>query len=195
MPRVVQLSSVVAIGLLALLAACQQPPPPPPPPAPAAVERTKQIVATVESVDMKTRQVMLRAADGSRATVVAGPEVRNLAQVRAGDTVTVTYQEAVAVQMAPPGSAPPNAAVLAADRAAPGQLPGGAVGAVVVGRVTVVSAAPDGSSVTFTGRDGATHTAQVRDPKMQAFVRQLRPGNQVDVGFASEVAVSVDRKS
>jgi hypothetical protein len=183
-----RLSAVIGVGLLASLVACQ-----PPPPAPAAVQRTKQLVATVESVDMTTRQVILRAADGTKETVVAGPEVRNLPQVRAGDTVTITYQEAIAVQMAPAGSTAPNTAVISADRAAPGQMPGAAVGSVVMGRVTVVSAAPDGNSVTFIGQNGVTHTAEVRDPKMQAFVQQLRPGNQVDVGFASEIAVRVDR--
>jgi hypothetical protein len=190
MTMISRLTAAFGVGLLASLAACE--PPPPPAPAPAEVQRTKQVVATVESVDMTTRQVLLRAANGSKATVVAGPEVRNLPQLRAGDRVTITYQEALAVQMAPAGSVAPSAAVLGADRAAPGQLPGGAVGGVVIGRVTIVSAAPDGTSVTFVGQNGVSHTADVRDPKMQAFVQQLRPGNQVDVGFASEVAVRVD---
>jgi hypothetical protein len=181
-------SAIIGIGLLAFLAACQ-----PAPPAPAAAQRTKQLVATVESVDMTTRQVILRAADGTKETIVAGPEVRNLPQVRAGDTVTITYREAVAVQMAQPGSAAPNTAVVSADRAAPGQMPSAAISGTAMGRVTIVSAAPDGSSVTFTGQNGVTHTAEVRDPKMQAFVQQLRPGNQVDVSYASEVAVRVDR--
>ena len=140
---------------------------------------------------MSTRQVLLRTPDGARATVVAGPEVRNLPQLRA-DRVTVTYQEAVAVQMAQPGTAPPNAAALVAQRAALGQLPAGAVSGVVTARVTVVSVAPDGTSVTFTSPNGVLHTADVRDPKMQSFVQRLRPGDQVDVGYVNEVAVSVE---
>ena len=183
------LSAAVGALLLSLLGACQSPAPPPPP---ASVAHTKQLVATVESVDMTTRQVLLRTPDGARATVVAGPEVRNLPQLGAGDRVTVTYQQAVAVQMAQPGTAPPNAASVAAQRAALGQLPGGAVSSVVTARVAVVSAAPDGTSVTFTGPNGVTHTAEVRDPQMQAFVQRLRPGDQVDVGYANELAVSVE---
>jgi hypothetical protein len=139
---------------------------------------------------MSTRQVLLRTPDGARATVVAGPEVRNLPQLRA-DRVTVTYQEAVAVQMAQPGTAPPNAAALVAQRAALGQLPAGAVSGVVTARVTVVSVAPDGTSVTFTGPSGVLHTAEVWDPQMQSFVQRLRPGDQVDVCYANELAVSV----
>ena len=179
----------VAVGalLLSVLAACQSPAP-----QPTSVTRTKQLVATVETVDMTTRQVLLRTPNGTRATVVAGPEVRNLAQVRAGDRVNITYQEAIAVQMAQPGTAPLNAVALATQRAATGQPPAGAVSGVVTARVTVVSVAPDGTSVTFTGPNGVLHSPEVRDPQMQAFVQRLRPGDQVDVGYSNELAVSVE---
>ena len=178
-----------AAGALVLFAlgACQSPAPPP-----TNVAHTMQLVATVESVDMSTRQVLLRTPDGARATVVAGPAVRNLPQLKAGDRITITYQEAIAVQMAQPGSAPPDAAAVGAERAVLGQLPGGAVRGVVTARVTVVSVAPDGTSVTFTGPSGVRHTADVRDPKMQSFVQHLKPGDQVDVGYANELAVRVE---
>jgi hypothetical protein len=181
------LSAALGALLLAALGACQSPPP-----APTQVAHTKQVTATVESVDMSTRQVLLRTPDGARATVVAGPEVRNLEQLRAGDRVNVTYRVAIAVQMAQPGTAPLNAAALVAQRSAPGQLPGGAVGGVITARVTVVSVAPDGTSVTFTGPSGVSHIADVSDPQMQSFVQRLRPGDQVDVGYVNEVAVSVE---
>ena len=181
------LSAAVGALLLSVLGACQSPAPPPP----THVARTRQLVATIETVDMTTRQVLLRTPDGARATVVAGPEVRNLPQLRSGDRVNVTYQEAIAVQMAQPGTAPPNSATLATERAPPGQLPAGVTTGVVTARVTVVSVAPDGTSVTFTGPSGVLHTAEVWDPQMQSFVQHLRPGDQVDAGYARELAVSV----
>ena len=180
------LSAAGGALLLSALGACQSPAPPP-----THIAQTRQLVATVETVDMSTRQVLLRTPYGARATVVAGPEVRNLPQLRAGDRVTVTYQEAIAVQMAQPGTTPPNAAALMTQRAALGQLPGGAASAVVTARVTVVSVAPDGTNVTFTGPSGVIHTAEVWEPQMQSFVQRLRPGDQVDVGYANEVAVRV----
>lgn len=182
------LPAAVGALLLFVLGACQSPAPPPP----THVAQTRQLIATVETVDMTTRQVLLRTPDGARATVVAGPEVRNLPQLRAGDRVTVIYQEAVAVQMAQPGTAPPNAAALMTERAALGQLPGGAVRGVVTARVTVVSVAPDGTSVTFTGPRGVLHTAEVWDPQMQSFVQRLKPGDQVDAGYANELALRVE---
>ena len=184
------LSAAVGALLLSTLGACQSPAPPPPPPT--NVAHMRQLSATVESVDMSTRQVLLQTPQGTRATVVAGPEVRNLPQLRAGDRVTVTYQEAIAVQMAQPGSRRLDAAVLVAQRAAPGQLPSGAISGVVASRVSVVSVAPDGTSVTFIGPRRVLHIAEVRDPKLQSFVQRLRPGDQVDVAYANELAVRVD---
>ena len=59
-------------------------------------------------------------------------------------------------------------------------------------RVTIVSAATDGSSVTFTGPNGVTHTVDVQDPGMQAFVRRLKAGDQVDVAYGAEIVVRLD---
>jgi hypothetical protein len=63
-----------------------------PPSAPQSAQREAMLDtrAVVEKVDQNTREVRLRTADGRDLTVVAGPEVRNLAQVSAGDTVRLT---------------------------------------------------------------------------------------------------------
>jgi hypothetical protein len=61
--------------------------------------------ATVESVDQQTREVRLRAADGRELAVVAGPEVRNLPELKAGDMVRVTYYESVAARLDDPRAA------------------------------------------------------------------------------------------
>ena len=59
-------------------------------------------------------------------------------------------------------------------------------------RVTIVSAANDGSRVTFTGANGVTHTVDVQDPGMQAFAQRLKAGDQVDVAYGAEIAVRLD---
>ncbi len=61
--------------------------------------------ATVESVDQQTREVLLRAPDGRTLAVMAGPEVRNLPELKAGDTVRVTYYESVAARLDDPRAA------------------------------------------------------------------------------------------
>ena len=171
----------LGIGMMGALSACQAPPPA----APTTVaHHTEQFVATVVSVDMTTREVVLSTPDGRHAMVVAGPEVTNLGQRKPGDRLTFTINDAIAVQMATPGSPPVGTG--ASGIAANGRSINTAA------RVTIVSAATDGTSVTFTGANGVTHTIDVLDPGMQAFVRRLKAGDQVDVAYGAEIAVRVD---
>src|SRR5690349_11033863 len=55
--------------------------------------------ATVEAVDVATRTVKLKNARGDERTITAGPEVRNLDQIKVGDTVTIEYVEALAIEL------------------------------------------------------------------------------------------------
>ena len=184
MLRSVTLSSrlllALGMGMVGALSACQSPPRP----LPTAVTHTEQFVATVVSVDMTTRDVVLSTPDGRQTTVVAGPNVTNLGRINPGDRLTITINDAIAVQMATPGSPPvgTGAPVTAAN--------GRSINTNA--RVTIVSAATDGSSVTFTGPNGVTHTVDVQDPGMQAFVRRLKAGDQVDVAYSAEIAVRLD---
>ena len=92
----------LGVGMVGALSACQ----PPPRPTPTVSAHTEQFVATVVSVDMTTREVVLRTPDGRQTTVVAGPDVTNLGRVNPGDRLTVTFNDAIAVRMATPGSPP-----------------------------------------------------------------------------------------
>jgi hypothetical protein len=171
----------LAMGMVGALSACQTPPPPAPP---TVSHHTEQFVATVVSVDMNTREVVLSTSDGRHGTVVAGPEVTNLARLKSGDRLTFTINDAIAVQMAPAGSPP------VATGASAAAVNGPSISAAA--RVTIVSAAADGTTVTFTGANGVTHTIDVLDPGMQAFVRRLKAGDQVDVAYGAEIVVHLD---
>src|SRR5947209_18545157 len=67
------------------------------------VAYTTDLLATVESIDQKTRHVVLRGPNGGRVALVVGPAVENLAKVKAGDKVRVHYVEALAASLAKPG--------------------------------------------------------------------------------------------
>jgi hypothetical protein len=159
----------------------------------AAASRLTTLTATVESVDMTTREVLLRGEGGRLATVAAGPEVRNLAQVRPGDRVVMEYQEAIAAEIVRPGDTrPPVAGAVGAGRAEPGQRPAGLAGEVVRVRVRIDAVDADAGVVTFTGPRGATRTVAAREPAMRDFVRGLRPGEEVDIAYAEALAVRVE---
>ena len=96
--------------------------------------------ATVEKIDQKTRHVTLKRPDGSKFTIVAGPEVRNLAQVKKGDVVKLEYKQSVAYEVNKAGSAKPGvSATTDVTRAEVGAKPGGTVTDTVTVRMTITA--------------------------------------------------------
>src|SRR4051794_12145508 len=159
----------------------------------AAVGAQVTAKATVETVDMATRHVLLRAEDGSLQTVTVGPEVRNLAQVKPGDHVLVRVRLGVVAQIAPPhDDAPPVAAADIAGRAPEGARPAGLVGDAVRARVTFNSYDRRTKVVRFTLPDGVEKTGALQTKTMQDFAAGLKPGNKVDLTFIRSLAIAVE---
>ena len=162
------------------------------PPAQSTAQRESVIetMATVDKVDPATREVTLRTADGETVTVVAGPEVRNLPELAAGDVVRLSYLESVALRMAEPGEGGPATATVIAGRNAAGEQPGGIVGAAVNMVVTFQSYDAATATATFVTPDGRTESVIVH-PAMRAFAAARRPGDRVAVELTNAVAVSI----
>ena len=59
--------------------------------------QTIKATATVTVIDYATREVTLKGPQGNAITVVAGPEVKKLEQVKVGDQVNLEYTEAFTV--------------------------------------------------------------------------------------------------
>ena len=150
--------------------------------------------ATVETVDQASRHVLLRANDGTMLAVTAGPEVRNLAQVKAGDQVVVQYAEAVAARLARPdqgGSSAPIDVQRSTARSAPGASPGAAAADQVRTTIQVEAVDRANNILTFIGPTGAVRRVAVHDPDAQRFLQTLRPGDRVDIEYTEALAVSV----
>jgi hypothetical protein len=147
--------------------------------------------ATVDSVNMSTRQVRLTDnAGGGSFTVTAGPAVRNLDQLAAGDQVRVDFYESVTLSMADPADpGTPEATGLAAGAPA-GALPGGLVASSVSVVVEVISYDPDSGVARFSTPDGATYQTTVQ-PELRNFASQRQPGDRVLVTFTEALAVTI----
>jgi hypothetical protein len=161
------------------------------PTEPAIRVETTRIEARVESVNQATREVVLRGEGGRLLSFVAGPEVRNLAQVRAGDRVVLAYREAIALAMARPGTAGEPQAAVGAARAAPGERPAMGVAEAVRVRVRIVALNPADGRVTFQA-PGGLRSVVLQDATLRAFAAGLAPGDEVDVTFAEALALSVE---
>jgi hypothetical protein len=185
-----------------LLAACAKlsPPPPPPPVAVATLQGGKDSLtgsstvtstARVESINQRTRTVTLRRSDGQRFRFKVGEDVTNLPQVRKGDLVNVTYYESVALRLQKPGRRRTGVTVDEdAVRAAPGELPAGAVGREVKVTSKVVGVDRRNKSATLQLPDGERITFVVEDPSR---LKRVKVGDLVQLTYREAIAVKVEK--
>ena len=177
------------IGALALplLASCRS----------VDAEQTTTVNAVVETVDPASRELLLRGSGGAQSgallSMIVGQRVQRLNQIRPGDRVTVKYYQALAAQAVTPFSrtSEPFEGVTV-DRRQTAERPGGEVTRVRRGRVTITAVDPANNSVSFIGPNNVPRTVVAQNPQVQAFIRRLRPGDQVDLVYEEALAISVE---
>jgi Cu/Ag efflux protein CusF len=158
-------------------------------PGQAAVLANESVSATVDAIDQTTRRVTLREADGTLLTFTAGPEVRNLAQVKVGDVVTLSHTVALVLELKKTtGGIRERVETEGGMRTAPGQMPGAVMAREI--RVTADVTKIDSKNKTVTLR-GPKRTVKLRvdDPKQLA---GIKVGDQVEATFIDAVAVTVE---
>lgn len=181
-----------AFAMSTLLAACASEPP-----APASIENIQEVSATVQGVDVEKRLVTLRDNNGGEpVTVQVSPDVRNLAQVKAGDQVVVRYYEALAAELRSRGDSSGSTQAPVRDtamgRAAEGARPAALVGEETRQTVRIISVDNKNHIVSFYGADGLSRAVPVRTPQGQEFVSKLKPGDEVELTYTEAFAVSVE---
>jgi Cu/Ag efflux protein CusF len=155
-------------------------------------EVLKQVTAEVESVDHDARKLVLRAEDDARTLVIAGPQVGNLEQINEGDRVVASYRVAIAADVKPKGEGVQGVKQATATARAPeGASPGAGAGSVIATTVAIEAVDTSFDTVTFTRQDGITRTVAVEDPGAQAFIRELKRGDEVQVMYTEAVAVNL----
>lgn len=147
-----------------------------------------EITATVAKINHETREVTLRGPDGQEFSFIAGDQVRNLAQVNAGDVVTATYTEAIAYEVRRGGQADATEAV-ALGRAPVGEQPAGILAHEVVLTVEIVAIDLETPTVTFRGPQGNSRTILVRHPEK---LEGVSVGDTVDIIYTEALAIRVD---
>jgi len=147
---------------------------------------TSIVTATVVSVDPQTRKVTLKGEEGEYS-FVAGPNVKNLAKVKAGDVVTVTYTESVGYVVKKEGTMG-AATSTATTSAAEGEKPAGVTTSKTTVTVMITAIDPKVPSVTFKGPSGGTHTVKVQDPEK---LEGVKVGDMVDITYTEALSVAV----
>jgi hypothetical protein len=159
-------------------------------PGKVGASETVKMTATVVSIDLGSRDLLLIDSQGKMHKVNVGDHVRNLDQVKVGDKVNAEYTEAISIQLKKRGAAglPPPTSQTAMIRAPQGMKPGGAVGRKVTAFATVVTVNPKTQFVTLRGPLGNEYDVQVRDP---AQLNAVTKGDEVEVVYTEAIAISV----
>jgi Cu/Ag efflux protein CusF len=148
-----------------------------------------KITATVEAIDQQTREVTLKGPKGKLHTLTAGPDVRNLDQVKVGDKVVVRYLEALSLTLKKDGKElRSKTETSGGKRAAAGEKPGAAAAQQVEVTADVVAVNAKTQTVTLKGPN-QTVDLKVRDP---AQFKLIKVGDQIQAVYTQALALSVE---
>lgn len=179
----VQLSLILAAGSLAATQV----------EAAKTYEQLVTVTATVEAVDMATREVTLKGPLGNEATFVVGDQVKRLNEIKKGDQVTVDYYIGLLGELRTPTDeekAKPFVVLDDEARAPKGSAPAGGVARTVRVVATVEGLDRPSQTVTLKGPMGRYLTFRVEDPAM---LLKPRLGDTVVVTAVEALAVSVEK--
>ena len=157
-------------------------------PGMAGIAQTVNVQAKITKIDHKTREVTLKGPQGNEVTIQAGPEVKNFAQLKVGETVDVQYVESLVLELKKGGGMPvERTEEKAMTSAKPGETPGAAGGrrVTVVGDVVNVDSAAKMVTVKGPKRTVDLH---VEDPEQ---LKMIAKGDQVQATYTEAAAISV----
>jgi Cu/Ag efflux protein CusF len=200
MTRTCRDSSMLALVLLAAasqaaLAGNEAPGKPNPgaPPAPQVASAPAipiaasmvRITATVAAIDPAS----LKTEDGAQMSFTAGPEVRNLAQVKPGDRVVLTHSIAGALSLKKGGTGVrERVEAVSGARAPEGSMPASSAVREVTLTAKVMSIDETNLMVRLRGPQRMVDL-KVQDP---ATLKEIKVGDMVEARFRESVAVRVD---
>ena len=148
-----------------------------------------KVTATITAVDAATREVTLKGPKGREVTLLLGPEVKNFAQMKVGDSVTAEYVEALTLELKKGGKAVVARTEKAGAAAAkPGEKPAGMAGRQITITADVTAVDPATQTVTLRGPK-QTIDLKISDPEQ---FKLVKVGDQVEANYAEALAIAVE---
>ena len=148
-----------------------------------------QIQGKVKAINKKTRNVTLEGPNGNQLVLPAGDEVKNFDQIRIGDLVTLTYVQALVVELkAVENNGIRERRESSSQTSAPlGSKRSGTIEQTVTVIANVVAINPKAQTVTLRGAK-RTIEVGVQDPEL---LKKVKVGNQVEATYVEGIALSV----
>jgi Cu/Ag efflux protein CusF len=147
--------------------------------------------ARVKKVDYQKRKITIDI-DGKPEVVSAGPEVKNLERIKTGDTVVMTYKEALAYSISKEDKEASDMQVKGESwTAKPGEQPEAGTKAEYTSTVIVKNIDRNTPSVTLENADGEKQTLKVLHPERLV---GLEIGDAIDITYSEAIAVKVEKQ-
>ena len=180
---------VIVIAAIAIGAYLYLNQPKPPVAAVAAQETALLYDGEVIKIDAATRAVTLKNQDGE-STIIAGPEVKNFAEIKVGDRFDVVYELAVAIELVKvknPGA--PSEQVTTSTATAPqGDKPGIVTTNTVTAVANVEAIDTVKNTVSLKGPEGNIFKVKVKNPDL---MKDIAVNDQVKVIYSEAIAAVV----
>ena len=148
------------------------------------------VTGRVERVDVFSRSLTLKAADGMSHTVYVGPELAIFRELKVGDNVLVRIIESVIVEARPGAKTTGIMDTTAAAKKAP-EAAQGDVLQQLKAVVTIESVDLPMQMVVYKGADNRRVQRQVRDPRL---LDGLKAGDVVEITYTRERAIALQRQ-
>lgn len=168
--------------------------------APGAMEdadlqdvRAIEVLGTVVSVDQRSRRVVLRGPDGREVRVRAGRNIDNLAQVKPGDIVTLSYRADILTDLRKADAAikPGITVEEITARAKPGDKPAGEVARIITVTGKVVQVDASANTLVVEGPMGELHSLRVRKDANKKLLADLKVGDLIQGTYIEAIALAV----
>ncbi len=157
-------------------------------PGQASLAEEVKAEATVTAIDLATRKISLKNAEGQTFDLVAGEEVTNLQNLKVGDVVALRYLQLLDLELLK-GTAGVRKRVVEVEgsKAAAGEKPGAGAGIQVTIYADVIDVDKAQQTIRVKGVDD-TLTLKVKDPAQFALIAK---GDQIKAVQTTAIAIGI----
>jgi hypothetical protein len=160
----------------------------------AAETNQVDVIATVVSIDLPSRVVVLKSEDGKQSSVRVGDAVQRLDEIKPGDRIKMRYFESVTLELRQHPKGQPVSATEITERAPAGQLPSGQIARQIRGTVEVAAIDLKRNTITLQGPTGGQQTVTAKKPDTQAVLKKLKKGDLIDITYTEALAAEVTKQ-
>ena len=157
-------------------------------PGQVAVAQGIEVQGKITKIDKKSRTVTLKGSEGNEVSFIAGPEVKRFDAAKVGDIVSITFYEAVALELKKSSAGIRERSEKSEIvRTKPGEKIGGMVSKQITVIADVVALDLKTKHVTLRGPK-RTVELQVREPEM---LQNVKVGDQVEARFIEATVITL----